>query len=164
MDPQEKKHLEDLLTMYHTNLYTLEQQIAMAGGPDSAPLHLTNAAESTRRMITDLNTKLAPARLSYEDLDAMGPTGRSQLILAWLRSQDNRQDAFQQEFRRRENWLMVILILISLVAIAALVVASIALSRATPGGFASSDTLIYDLFFVWRSVLCPTYVCWPPFS
>jgi hypothetical protein len=129
VDPNERTRLEALLTIYLTNLHRHELRIAQAGGPDAAPVALLNETEATRAMIAEINAKLAPQRVSYEELEAIGSAGQAQIILAWLKAQDHRFETFAASQRRRETWMIVILIVMGVVLVIVAAAAAAALGR-----------------------------------
>jgi TIR domain len=68
MEPENRKHLEALLSTYRRNLQILEQQLAASGGFDQAPLATINSYHEARRQVADLERRVAaeggdPARV-----------------------------------------------------------------------------------------------------
>lgn len=123
---EERQHLERQLEQYRRNLRVFEGQIAEQGGPSKASIDLINATDETRQMIADLQQKLAPHRVSYDDLAIIDDAARTQVILAYLQAQDRRY-ADSQQWQSRRDWIIFWAFIVESIAIVVAIILAVVL-------------------------------------
>lgn len=123
---EERQHLERQLEQYRRNLRVFEGQIAEQGGPSKAGIDLLNATDETRHMIADLQQRLAPHRVSYDELAIIDDAARTQVILAYLQAQDRRY-ADSQQWQSRRDWIIFWAFIVESIAIVVAIILAVVL-------------------------------------